>query len=181
MAKKEVTEFILDRINPAYLDLYEVLASLDYPIDDYKTFTSKVRTKAQLADKETDNLSELRQELLRLVIGPKDLPIANTRSALEKCHESILNLIYPRTALRNPRDDFEVPDTTGPAIDREFIESVCRGEADEAVKRLGPNASSKQKLLVWLTTYFKCLARYRARDQIINRRDVEPESFIGGR
>ena len=181
MASKDVTEFILGKFNPAYLDLYEVLASLEYPIDDYKTFTSKVKKQSQSKDKDAEKLAELRQGLLGLLFGPRDLPIVNARSAIEKCHETIANLTYPRTPIPNPRDDLEAPNTTGPAIDSDFIQSVCRGEADAAVARLGENASDKQKLLVWLNTYFRCLARYRTRDQIINRRDLEPERFVGGR
>lgn len=96
-----VIDFILDRVNPVYLDAYNTLASLKYPIEDYRSVVARLAEAVK-----ADNAGAT---LLQLTLSAVDLPFLTAQGALEKFHERLLTRLEHPRGLRRPAEELEPP------------------------------------------------------------------------
>jgi len=145
---KAVIDFIVSKVNPHYLAAYNTLVKLKYPINDYSSFCEQLPIS---------NASGL-NKLIRLIIEPKDMPFMTAQGAMEKFHAILLSILDTgRTRLRNPRDEQEIPDDSGPtSIHPDDIRRICENHAREVADRL-VNPTPQLYFEVYAYELFKCI------------------------
>ena len=148
---KLVVDFLMKKVNPLYLEAYDTLVTLEYPINDYESL------KKQLATNENKDS----EKLIRLVLGVTDMPLSSPQSGMEKFHARLFALLDYGRGYEDPR---KIPGVPVPDIPEgsptlpppKYMVSVCahsaRTTADKCCVR-----GTREWAIVYLETFFGCI------------------------
>ena len=148
---KLAVDFLVKQVNPFYLEAYNTLAILEYPINDYESLKERL-AKGENKDSE---------KLIRLVLDATDMPLSSPQSGMEKFHARLLALLdygrgyeVPRKIPVIPVPD--IPEGSPTLPPPELIASDCARSARAAADRCCTRGS-REWAVVYLETYFRCI------------------------
>ena len=107
---KSAVEFLIKHVNPVYLNAYNTLAMLEYPIDDFESL------EKQLAK----NKSEDSQNLISLLLEPTDMPLTSPQGGMEKFHTHLLGYLDRGRVIDDRREIPDIPSGT-PLLPRSWM------------------------------------------------------------
>lgn len=171
-----VVDFLLGEIDPGFLQAYEFLALLDYPILDHKSFTEQVRPQTGKGDDEGDTPKFGAHKLVTTFFGPHDFPIMTVEGALERFHAYLLDLTDFIAEESIPRSKSRA---VGPAPGEK--EDICDQRREDFRKECindGVFSADFCNTLAW-QEYLECLQSWRNYSLPFSRKGLRRESFIG--
>jgi hypothetical protein len=143
---QEVTDFLIDQIEPGVREACHLLAALDYPIADKRELGKQL-------EKQGSSERAAAAKLVDDTFGPLEFPLMSVRGALEK----LVARLPGRPTLTIPGG------TSRPGLSPEDIERICRLQAEEArAEALARGASLAEARIAYLDAYFRCQEFYGA-------------------
>jgi hypothetical protein len=170
---KLVVDFLLSKVNPFYLETYNSLASLKYPIPDHLSFTQQLKGLEEKGKKgHPAKSAQWTERLVNIILGPTDFPISTPQSALEKFHVALLSLLESDGQLRNPRDDIGDFRKDSPGA----LEPT---DCWEAARRACQDVKGEDGILCRIESYLECKASLATVSLPFAKRGHRPEEFFG--
>ena len=171
-----VLDFLIGQIDPCFLDAYESLTKLEFPIPDYKSFRKQVDADVEVGSSWKCGGGRLVSALL----GPHDFPIMTPQGALEKFHSGLVSFLDVAKFPGN--SDLEIPrgesKEVGPRP--EEVRDICWEAAQRVFVRCRDNDNSTVSCrLLALVEYWECTTAWNSVSLPFAKKGLRPETFVG--